>query len=211
MSIDPSIPAQPIPAFTGTVTRLTDTPLVEADLFPASAIRGWSRTRWPTSTGRRCCACRTGRRENRRRCTCISGITRAGACASPMPTGWPARGRCIRTRSCRWRTACSNRRTRRPIPRWRRRTGSKHWAATICMRMSPRRMSISTSRTAASSCITTGCCGTAISRRGWRPARTGWTHAAGAAAGPPYFRATRLDGPDGWMIYLSMWRVGSAA
>ena len=45
MSIDPSIPAksipaQPIPAFTGTVTRLTDTPLVAADLFPPSAIAG---------------------------------------------------------------------------------------------------------------------------------------------------------------------------
>ena len=40
MSIDPSVPAQPIPAFTGTVTRLTDTPLVAADLFPPSAIAG---------------------------------------------------------------------------------------------------------------------------------------------------------------------------
>ena len=40
MSIDPSVPAQSIPAFTGTVTRLTDTPLVAAEMFPPSAIAG---------------------------------------------------------------------------------------------------------------------------------------------------------------------------
>jgi len=40
MSIDDNIPSTPVPAFTGTVTRLTDTPLVAADMFPAAAIRG---------------------------------------------------------------------------------------------------------------------------------------------------------------------------
>jgi len=40
MSVDPGIPAKSIPAFTGTVTRLTSGPLVAADMFPASAIAG---------------------------------------------------------------------------------------------------------------------------------------------------------------------------
>ena len=40
MSIDPGIPAKSIPAFTGTVTRLTDTPLVAAGMFAPAALAG---------------------------------------------------------------------------------------------------------------------------------------------------------------------------
>ena len=40
MSIDTSIPAKSIPAFTGTVTRLTDTPLVAAGMFAPAALAG---------------------------------------------------------------------------------------------------------------------------------------------------------------------------
>ena len=40
MSIDPRTPAKSIPGFTGTVTRLTDTPLVAAGMFAPAALAG---------------------------------------------------------------------------------------------------------------------------------------------------------------------------
>ena len=38
MNLDASIPAKSIPGFTGTVTRLTDTPLVAAGMFAPAAL-----------------------------------------------------------------------------------------------------------------------------------------------------------------------------
>ena len=81
-----------------------------------------------------------------------------------------------------------------PDPTLTARTGSMHWAATISMRMSPRRMPISTSQPPDRDVLPR-----AAARR--RPADAAGDqhgraafHAAGPASGPPYFRATRLDG-----------------
>ena len=119
-----------------------------------------------------------------------------------MPTGWRGRGRCIRTRSSRWRTACSSRRTRRPIPTlaapdWVDALGGDYLYAHVASPDAhidePNRRIVMYYH--------------GLLRDGDQQTRlatsTDGLHFTPQAPllGPPYFRATRLDG----VIYLSMW------